>query len=303
MYFTRAALYLVAAVAAAQASPEQAAAQEAFCADPNAICGKLVSPACLSSFGAGAIDAPSDASCATQFDSYRQCLATAVQCERTAGRASTPPSACDAALDRELWSLAEAEGDCGGYQAFLEACPGSRRTAFAENRRARLKCDARPASTGVATDLQLDALCVRGGSDPAPAACGDHVFARIDGIWRAFGRTVEGRWGVDPECKISMSLAMMDTRLEMRTPDGSAQGFDLVSQLKGESAAGDSFNTDELISLSPVALRFDTVRGTGLLSRTGFRNALKGQPPQVLEIDGDRMLFQASGTTLRLTRC
>ncbi|MEO1331121.1 MAG: hypothetical protein AAFW46_15845, partial [Pseudomonadota bacterium] len=75
----------------------------AACEDPATFCGKLISPACLSAYGAGSLPAASGAArsaevgstdCSGQFSAYGDCLAEiASRCGGTSAGAPATPSA------------------------------------------------------------------------------------------------------------------------------------------------------------------------------------------------------------------
>lgn len=60
-------------------APQTVEAQEELCSDPQTFCGKLLSPRCLSSYGAGSISAAQPADCEASFAEYRDCLASVAE--------------------------------------------------------------------------------------------------------------------------------------------------------------------------------------------------------------------------------
>lgn len=122
-----------------------AAAQGAMCEDPAGFCGRMLSTSCLNALGAGSLSVDAD-SCNRQFVEYRTCLASAAECPAEALDASAEPTpqhggaGCSRDEEMELWTLASDENECAFYEAFVTACPDSRRVAFAQAKQTQLGC-------------------------------------------------------------------------------------------------------------------------------------------------------------------
>lgn len=304
------------------ATPAPASAQSAFCRDPNAFCRKMVTADCLQRVGAGALaTATVEGDCRAQLDDYRNCVASAASdCAGPEARRADD-GRCDADLSRELWALAEDDGDCGGYEAFLEACPDSRRAAFARSRVKRLGCGAPAAAqtTAAATPkktkathspTELDRICLEGASGQPPHACYAHVTGRMEGAWRSFTGNAVGRWGlVGSNCLIYMDFAAIGDALIVSSPTGQVQNFDMAPVIAGMRAEAQKpvYDPANILDLGPNEIRFRDVTGGGavtLMTQNGFSVfAPNGAPTMELIRRGDALTMQMGAQRFDMTRC
>lgn len=133
----------VTAVGALGASLTSTRAQEALCNDRSAYCGKFLQPACLESFGAGALAVrPSDSQCRGQIKSYGECIASSSDlCAPRAAPVSqsgADPS-CSAEDARALWTELRESRFVEDLEGFAEMCAGRPQAMLAANRARRIK--------------------------------------------------------------------------------------------------------------------------------------------------------------------
>lgn len=316
--------YLAAILAAATLTgglvPGASSAQTAFCRDPNGFCAKMVTPGCLGALGAGAEKlASDDEGCQIQIANYRDCVAAAAKDCTGAQPKEASDGGCAPDMARELWQLAEADNDCGGYASFLEACPNSRRAPFARSRAAKLSCPGYVEAASTAggapaapeprpqqlTPAALDKACVAGAPGTPPDQCYDHAIERMMGAWRAFTGGVRGKWGlVGANCAIWLAFSADGDALTMSDPNGAAQRFDLAAAVKQARAQRTGFNPGSVLYLSPTEVRFKEDNGTSIMTPTSVSIIAPNGAPQLdLLRRGDALTMQMNGQRFDLQRC